>query len=149
LKEVGHGSIAFGVDTFGDITVPGGADRDNERLPASKEIRNVVDEAVRAEEAGIDFFGVGEYHRDDSAISSPEVVLGAIAARTNKIRLGTAVTVLSSDDPVRAYERLATVDAISNGRAEVVLGRGSFTESFRLFGYDLAAMSCCSRRSSS
>ncbi|WP_018177815.1 LLM class flavin-dependent oxidoreductase [Jongsikchunia kroppenstedtii] len=130
--------VEFGVDTFGDITVPGGAASSDERLSAAQVIRNVVDEAVLAEQVGIEFFGVGEHHRSDFAISAPEIVLGAIAARTERIRLGTAVTVLSSDDPVRVYERFATVDAISGGRAEVVLGRGSFTESFPLFGYELS-----------
>ena len=90
-----------------------------------------------ADRVGVDFFGVGEHHRDDFAVSAPEVVLAAIAARTERIQLGSAVTVLSSDDPMRVYERFATLDAISNGRAEVILGRGSFTESFPLFGYDL------------
>jgi probable LLM family oxidoreductase len=87
---------------------------------------------------GIDAFGVGEHHRDDFAVSAPEVVLAAIAGRTERIKLGSAVTVLSSDDPVRVFERFATLDAASGGRAEVILGRGSFTESFPLFGYDLA-----------
>jgi probable LLM family oxidoreductase len=92
---------------------------------------------VRADELGLDFFGVGEHHRQDFAISAPEVVLAAIAGRTNHIRLGSAVTVLSSDDPVRVYQRFSTLDAVSKGRAEVILGRGSFTESFPLFGLDL------------
>jgi len=92
---------------------------------------------VHADSVGVDFFGVGEHHRDDFAVPAPEVVLAAIAARTEKIRLGSAVTVLSSDDPVRVYQRFATLDAVSNGRAEVILGRGSFTESFPLFGYAL------------
>lgn len=90
-----------------------------------------------ADEVGLSFFGVGEHHRHEFAVSSPEIVLAAAAARTERIHLGTAVTVLSSDDPVRLYERFATLDAISRGRAEVILGRGSFIESFPLFGYDL------------
>ena len=90
--------------------------------------------------SGVDFFGVGEHHREDFAVSAPEVVLAAIAGRTKRIRLGSAVTVLSSDDPVRVFQRFATLDAVSNGRAEVILGRGSFTESFPLFGYDLDAL---------
>ena len=98
-------------------------------------IRDVIDEAVLADQLGLDFFGVGEHHRDDFAVSAPEVVLAAIAGRTARIRLGSAVTVLSSDDPVRVFQRFATLDAVSNGRAEVILGRGSFTESFPLFGY--------------
>src|SRR5690606_35038335 len=85
-----------------------------------------------------DAFGVGEHHRRDFAITAPEIVLAAIAARTHRILLASAVTVLSSDDPVRVFERFATLDAISQGRAEIILGRGSFTESFPLFGYDLA-----------
>ena len=87
---------------------------------------------------GIAAFGVGEHHRPDFAISAPEVVLAAIAARTSRILLGSAVTVLSTDDPVRVYQRFSTLDALSGGRAEVILGRGSFTESFPLFGFDLA-----------
>jgi len=96
-----------------------------------------IDEAVLADELGIDFFGVGEHHRADFAISSPEMVLAAIAGQTTRIRLGSAVTVLSSDDPVRVFQRFATLDAASNGRAEVILGRGSFIESFPLFGFPL------------
>ena len=87
---------------------------------------------------GIDFFGVGEHHRKDFAVSAPEVVLAAIASRTDRIRLGSAVTVLSSDDPIRVFQRFSTLDALSNGWAEVILGRGSFIESFPLFGYDLS-----------
>jgi probable LLM family oxidoreductase len=126
-------SLEFGLDTFGDVT----RDAAGAALPHAQVIRNVVDEAVLADELGIDFIGLGEHHRADFAISSPEVVLAAIAARTRNIRLGSAVTVLSSDDPIRVFQRFATVDAVSNGRAEVILGRGSFTESFPLFGLDL------------
>src|SRR5678816_4133784 len=125
--------LELGLDTFGDVTL----DADGRPLPQAQVIRNVIDEAVLADELGVDFIGVGEHHRADFAISSPEVVLAAIAGRTSRIRLGSAVTVLSSDDPVRVFQRFATVDAASNGRAEVILGRGSFTESFPLFGYDL------------
>jgi probable LLM family oxidoreductase len=126
-------SLEFGLDTFGDVT----KDAAGTPLPHGQVIRNVVDEAVLADELGIDFIGLGEHHRADFAISSPETVLAAIAARTTNIRLGSAVTVLSSDDPIRVFQRFATVDAVSNGRAEVILGRGSFTESFPLFGFDL------------
>jgi probable LLM family oxidoreductase len=126
-------TIQLGVDTFGDVSV----DADGNELPQPTVIRNVVEEAVLAEEVGLDFFGVGEHHRPDFAITAPEVVLAAIAARTDRIHLGTAVTVLSSDDPIRVFQRFATLDALSNGRAEVILGRGSFTESFPLFGHDL------------
>jgi probable LLM family oxidoreductase len=126
--------VEFGLDTFGDITV----DENGERLSGAQVLRNVVDQAVLADQVGVDAFGIGEHHRDDFAVTAPEVVLAAIAARTETIKLGTAVTVLSSDDPIRVYERFATLDALSNGRAEVTLGRGSFTESFPLFGFDLA-----------
>src|SRR4029077_3704247 len=87
---------------------------------------------------GVDAFGVGEHHRPDFAVSAPEVVLAAIAGRSRRIRLGSAVTVLSSDDPIRVFERFSTLNAASSGRAEVTLGRGSFIESFPLFGYDLS-----------
>jgi probable LLM family oxidoreductase len=127
-------ALEFGLDTFGDVTTgEGGA-----FVPQPQVIRNVVDEAVHADRHGIDFFGVGEHHRQDFAVSAPEVVLSAIAARTSRIRLGSAVTVLSSDDPIRVFQRFSTLDAISSGRAEVILGRGSFIESFPLFGYDLS-----------
>jgi probable LLM family oxidoreductase len=125
--------LEFGLDTFGDVT----RGADGQLLPHAQVIRNVVDEAILADRLGIDFIGLGEHHRADFAISSPEVVLAAIATRTQRIHLGSAVTVLSSDDPVRVFQRFATVDAVSNGRAEVILGRGSFTESFPLFGFDL------------
>ena len=123
----------FGLDTFGDIT----RDTAGALLPHAQVIRNVVDEASFADELGIDFIGLGEHHRADFGISAPEVVLAAIAARTRRIRLGSSVTVLSSDDPIRVFQRFASLDAVSNGRAEVILGRGSFTESFPLFGFDL------------
>jgi probable LLM family oxidoreductase len=124
----------FGLDTFGDITTG----PDGQLLTHAKVIRNVIDEAVLADEVGVDAFGVGEHHRPDFAVSAPEVVLAAIAGRTKRIRLGSAVTVLSSDDPIRVFERFSTLNAASNGRAEVTVGRGSFTESFPLFGYNLA-----------
>jgi len=126
-------AVELGLDTFGDITL----DEAGQRVTDAQAIRNLVDQATLADEVGVDFIGVGEHHRPDFAVSSPEIVLAAIASRTERIRLGTAVTVLSSDDPVRVYERFATLDAVSNGRAEVILGRGSFIESFPLFGYDL------------
>jgi probable LLM family oxidoreductase len=125
--------LELGLDTFGDVT----AGMDGAPLPQAQVIRDVVEEAVLADQLGIDFIGLGEHHRADFAISSPEIVLAAIAARTNRIHLGTSVTVLSSDDPVRVFERFSTLNAISGGRAEVILGRGSFTESFPLFGYEL------------
>jgi len=128
-----HPELELGLDTFGDVTV----DADGRQLAAAQVIRNVVEEAVLADELGVDFIGVGEHHRTDFAVSSPEMVLATIAGRTTRIRLGSAVTVLSSDDPVRVFQRFATLDALSDGRAEVILGRGSFTESFPLFGYRL------------
>ena len=126
--------MEFGLDTFGDVT----AGPDGRLNTHAQVIREVIEQAVLADRLGIDAFGVGEHHRPDFAISAPEVVLAAIAGRTTRILLGSAVTVLSSDDPIRVFERFATVDAASNGRAEVTLGRGSFTESFPLFGFDLA-----------
>jgi probable LLM family oxidoreductase len=125
--------LQLGIDTFGDVTL----DVDGNPLPEAEVIRNVVDEGVLADQVGVDFIGIGEHHRADFAVSSPEMVLAAIAGRTERIRLGSAVTVLSSDDPVRVFQRFATLDAVSGGRAEVILGRGSFTESFPLFGYEL------------
>jgi probable LLM family oxidoreductase len=125
--------IELGLDTFGDVTEA----PDGTLVPHAQVIRNLIAEAELADRVGVDFIGVGEHHRDDFAVSSPEVVLAAIAGRTTRIRLGSAVTVLSSDDPVRVYQRFATLDAASSGRAEVILGRGSFTESFPLFGYPL------------
>lgn len=126
-------TFQIGLDTFGDVTV--GAD--GQAQSQARVLREVIDEAVLADSLGLDAFGVGEHHRSDFAISAPEVVLAAIAARTQQILLGSAVTVLSTDDPVRVFERFSTVDALSSGRAEVILGRGSFTESYPLFGYDL------------
>src|ERR1700753_3685933 len=126
-------ALEFGLDTFGDVT----RGADGAPLPHAQVIRNVIEEAVLADQLGIDFIGLGEHHRADFAISAPEVALAAIASRARKIKLGAAVTVLSSDDPIRVFQRFATVDAASNGRAEVILGRGSFTESFPLFGFEL------------
>ncbi|MFW2513451.1 LLM class flavin-dependent oxidoreductase [Demequina sp. SO4-13] len=126
--------VQFGIETFGDIPL---AD-DGTLMTHAAAIRQVVDEAALADQIGIDSVALGEHHREDFAISSPEMVLAAIASRTSHVSLGSAVTVLSSDDPVRVFQRFATLDAVSGGRAEVILGRGSFTESFPLFGYDLA-----------
>lgn len=127
-------AIELGLDTFGDVTLSA----DGAPKPMDAVLRDVVAEGVAADQAGVQFLGLGEHHRPDFAISAPEVVLAAIAARTTRIRLGTAVTVLSSDDPIRVFQRFSTLNAISDGRAEVILGRGSFTESYPLFGYDLA-----------
>ena len=123
----------FGIDSFGDIAL----DEKGNPLSDAASIRQVVDEATLADKLGIDIIGLGEHHRADFAISSPEMVLAAIASKTKNIKLTSAVTVLSSDDPVRVYQRFATLDAVSNGRAEIIIGRGSFTESYPLFGYDL------------
>ena len=124
----------LGLDTFGDVTV----DANGALLAEAQTLRNVVSEAVLAEQVGVDAFAVGEHHRPDFAISAPEVMLAAIAGKTERMLLGSAVTVLSTDDPVRVFQRFSTLNAVSNGRAEVILGRGSFTESYPLFGYDLA-----------
>jgi len=126
--------VILGLDTFGDR--PMGAGEQLMSHPDS--LRQVIAEGVLADQTGIDVFAVGEHHRPDYSISTPEVVLAGLAGLTENIKLGSAVTVLSSDDPVRVFQRFATLDALSNGRAEVMLGRGSFTESFPLFGYDLA-----------
>src|SRR4051794_25877226 len=100
-------------------------------------MRQLVEEAHLADQVGLDVFGIGEHHRPDFAVSAPAVALAAVAARTSRIRLTSAVTVLSSDDPVRVFQDFATLDLLSAGRAEVMAGRGSFVESFPLFGYDL------------
>ena len=123
----------FGLDTFGDMQ----RDASGQDLTAAQTIRNVVEQAKLADQLGIDFFNIGEHHRDDFSVSAPDTVLAGIATVTQQIRLGTGVTVLSSEDPVRVYQRFATIDALSGGRAEITAGRGSFTESFPLFGYDL------------
>jgi probable LLM family oxidoreductase len=125
--------VEMGLDTFGDVTLG----PDGRLISQAEALRNVVTQGKLADEIGVDVFGVGEHHRPDFAVSAPEVVLAAIAGQTTRIALGSAVTVLSTDDPVRVFQRFSTVDAVSNGRAEVILGRGSFTESYPLFGYDL------------
>jgi len=125
--------VELGLDTFGDVT----AGPEGRPLPHADVIRHVVEEGILADRVGVDAFGVGEHHRPDFAVSAPEVVLAAIAARTSRIVLGSAVTVLSTDDPVRVFERFSTVHAIAGGRAEITVGRGSFTESYPLFGFDL------------
>ncbi|MES2521251.1 MAG: LLM class flavin-dependent oxidoreductase [Gemmatimonadota bacterium] len=126
-------TLELGLDTFGDVT----RTADGQPVSHAQVLRDVVAEATLADQTGVDFIGVGEHHRDDFAVSSPEMVLAAIAGRTERIRLGSAVTVLSSDDPVRVFQRFSTLDAVSTGRAELILGRGSFTESFPLFGFSL------------
>ena len=123
----------FGLDSFGDLAV----DDKGKLMSYAESIRLVVEEAILAEKLGVDAIALGEHHREEYAISSPEMVLAAIAAKTKRIKLASGVTVLSSDDPVRVFERFSTLDALSHGRAQVILGRGSFTESFPLYGYDL------------
>lgn len=125
--------LKFGLDTFGDMQV----DDSGKPISAAQVIRNLVDQAVLADELGIDHINIGEHHRDDFAVSAPDTVLAGIATLTKRIVLGTGVTVLSSDDPIRVYQRFATLDALSHGRAEITAGRGSFIESFPLFGYSL------------
>ena len=127
-------TLEFGLDTFLPVTVDGAG------LPISGDqvIRNTVQEAVVAETVGIDSFNIGEHYRREFMDSASHVILAAIASRTERIRLGTAVTVLSTQDPVRLYTDFATLDAVSNGRAQLIVGRGSLTESFPLFGFDLS-----------
>ena len=126
-------ALVFGVDTFGGITT----DRNGSQESAGQVIRDVVAEGVLADKLGIHAFNIGEHHREDFAVSAPDTILAALATVTTQIRLGTGVTVLSSDDPVRVFQRFSTIQAISNGRAEITAGRGSFIESFPLFGYEL------------
>jgi probable LLM family oxidoreductase len=134
VAELANFPLVLGLDTFGDVT----HDEDGRPLSHAQTIRNLVEQGVLADQLGVNFFGIGEHHTDDFPLSAADVVLAAIAARTTRIRVGSAVTVLSSDDPVRVFQRYSTLDAISGGRAEVILGRGSSIESFPLFGYDLA-----------
>ncbi|WP_285269142.1 LLM class flavin-dependent oxidoreductase [Kaistella rhinocerotis] len=127
-------NIEFGLMTFADM------EPEKESVKgtnAHRRIQDLLEEIKLADQLGIDMFGIGEHHRPDYAVSSPTTVLGAAAAVTKNIKLSSAVTVLSSDDPVRVYQQFATVDAISGGRAEIMAGRGSFIESFPLFGFDL------------
>jgi probable LLM family oxidoreductase len=124
----------LGITTFGEV-MPN--PKTGETLTYDERIRLLIDEIVLAEEVGLDYFGIGEHHREDFAVSAPHMVLAGAATRTSKIKLGSAVTVLSSDDPIRVYQNFATLQALSNGRAEIMAGRGSFVESFPLFGYDL------------
>jgi len=126
--------MEIGISTFVETTPDV---KTGEVISHAQRLREVVEEIVLADQVGLDVFGVGEHHRKDYAASSPAVVLAAAASRTKNIRLTSAVTVLSSADPVRVFQDFATLDAISNGRAEIMAGRGSFIESFPLFGYDL------------
>jgi alkanesulfonate monooxygenase SsuD/methylene tetrahydromethanopterin reductase-like flavin-dependent oxidoreductase (luciferase family) len=135
--------LELGLHTFGDVT----ANATGALESQAHVIRHVVAEGVLADQLGLDFFGVGEHHREDFAVSAPDVVLSAIAAQTGRIRLGSAVTVLSSDDPVRVFERSRRSTQSRGGRAEVILGRGSFIESFRSSATRSRTTSSCSRRS--
>lgn len=125
--------MEFGTYTFAALTPDSGGNL----ISAGEQIRNVIEEIELADQVGLDVAGVGEHHRPDFAVSAPAVVLAATAARTQRIRLTSAVTVLSSHDPIRVIQDYATIDLISGGRAEIMAGRGSFIESFPLFGYDL------------
>jgi len=125
--------LVLGLDTFGDLI----HDESGRSLSHAETIRSVVEQGVLADRVGVDFFGIGEHHTGDFPMPAGDVALAAIAARTSRIHLGSAVVVLSSDDPVRVFQRYSTLNAISKGRAEVILGRGSSIESFPLFGYDL------------
>src|SRR5687768_4006967 len=126
--------MELGITTFGEITPDPNTNR---TISAGERLQNLIEEVELADQVGLEVFGVGEHHRPDFAVSAPAVVLAAAAARTRAIRLASAVTVLSSDDPVRVYQDFATLDLLSGGRAEIWAGRGSFTESFPLFGNDL------------
>lgn len=125
--------LQFGLDTFGDMTI----DDNGQPESAGTVLRHVIDQAVLADDLGIYGINIGEHHRSDFSVTSPAIVLAGIATRTENLILGSGVTVLSSDDPVRVYQNFATLDGLSNGRAEITAGRGSFTESFPLFGYQL------------
>src|SRR3954471_7480876 len=122
--------MEIGMYTFGEVA-------DGTAQSAAERLRDLIEEIELADQVGLDVFGVGEHHRPDFVVSAPTVVLGAAAVRTKRIRLSSAVTVLSSDDPIRVFQQFATVDLLSGGRAEIMAGRGSFIESFPLFGYDL------------
>jgi probable LLM family oxidoreductase len=124
----------IGLYSFAELTPD--TQTGHKQSPAER-IRDLLEEIELADQVGLDVYGLGEHHRPDFVSSAPEVILGAAAARTKRIRLSSAVTVLSSDDPVRVFQRFASLDLVSNGRAEIIAGRGSFIESFPLFGYDL------------
>ena len=127
--------MELGLYTFAELTPDPVTGRS---ISPDKRLRNLIEEATLADEVGLDVFGIGEHHRPDFAVSAPAIALAAVAERTQRIRLTSAVSVLSSDDPVRVFQQFATLDLLSGGRAEIMAGRGSFIESFPLFGYDLA-----------
>ena len=126
--------MELGVGMFGDLHI----NSKGEIQPTQQRLQEIIEEIKLMDQLGLDFFGIGEHHRPDYAVSTPEIILAAAASVTKKIKLGSAVTVLSSSDPVKVYQSFATLDLISGGRAELTVGRGSFIESFPLFGYDLA-----------
>jgi probable LLM family oxidoreductase len=126
--------LSFGLDTFGSVSV----DDNGNNLSAAQVIRDVLAQGQLADELGLDNFNIGEHHRADFAVTAPDTILAGLATTTKNITLGTGVTVLSSEDPVRVYQRFATIDALSNGRVQITAGRGSFIESFPLFGYELS-----------
>ena len=128
-------TIELGISTFGETTL---LESTGKAISHDQRIRELVEEIELADQVGLDIYAIGEHHREDFAVSAPEIVLAAGAVNTKKIRLSSAVTILSSIDPVRIYQQYATIDALSNGRAEIMAGRGSFVESFPLFGYDLS-----------
>lgn len=125
--------MELGIGMFGDLHI----DKNGEIQPAKQRLQELIEEIKLMDEVGLDFYGIGEHHRPDYAVSTPEIILAAAATVTKNIKLGSAVSVLSSSDPVKLYQSFATIDLISNGRAELVAGRGSFIESFPLFGYSL------------
>ena len=128
-------TIELGISTFGETTL---LESTGKSISHDQRIRELVEEIELADQVGLDIYAIGEHHREDFAVSAPEIVLAAGAVNTKKIRLSSAVTILSSIDPVRVYQQYATIDALSSGRAEIMAGRGSFVESFPLFGYDLS-----------
>ena len=126
--------MELGIGMFGDLQI----NAKGEVQSAQQRLQEIIEEIKLMDEVGLDFYGIGEHHRPDYAVSTPEIILAAAATVTKNIKLGSAVSVLSSSDPVRLYQSFATVDLISNGRAELMAGRGSFIESFPLFGHNLA-----------
>ena len=125
--------MELGIGMFGDLHI----DKKGEIQPAGQRLKELIEEIKLMDEVGLDFYGIGEHHRPDYAVSTPEIIIAAAATVTKNIKLGSAVSVLSSSDPVKLYQSFATIDLISNGRAELMAGRGSFIESFPLFGYNL------------
>ncbi|MCH5685861.1 LLM class flavin-dependent oxidoreductase [Niabella sp. W65] len=125
--------MELGIGMFGDLHI----DASGKPQPAQQRLQEIIEEVKLMDQVGLDFYGIGEHHRPDYAVSAPEIVLAAASTVTNNIKLGSAVSVLSSSDPVKLYQSFATVDLISNGRAELMAGRGSFIESFPLYGQDL------------